>query len=132
MSVSRYAAAALFAGLAACSDNGPTAGDLSVQLASPNTGLERAILVSVKGRVTDVTAPAGAAYGIAFHLFAGDSARVTVIAPAGQFLAAGGLVRIRVNDVGKAASFSARVLDVIAADYVPLDTTGYVLSVIKP
>ncbi len=132
MNPKRYAAAALLAGLAACSDSGPTAGDLSVRLTSPNTGLERAMLVSVKGRVSAVTVPAGATYAIVFHLFAGDSAHVTLIAPAGQTLPTGSLVRIRVSDVSKAASFSARVLDVIAADYTPLDTTGYVLSVIKP
>lgn len=133
MRMKRYAAVALLAGFAACSsDSGPTAGDLSVQLASPNPGLERAILVSVQGKVSNVTAPAGAAYAIAFHLFPGDSAHVTVIAPLGQALPGGALLRIRVDDVGKVASFSARVLDVIAADYTPLDTTGYVLSVIKP
>ena len=90
------------------------------------------MLLSVKGKLTNVTVPAGAAYAIAFHLFIGDSAHVTIIAPAGQALPAGGLLRIRVSDVSKVSAYSVRVLDVIAADYTPLDTTGYVLSVITP
>jgi hypothetical protein len=124
-------ASAALGALAACSD-GPKAGELAVRLATPNTGADRAILFTVKGRLSGAVAPSGASYGVVSTTFPGDSAHIAVIAASGQTLAPGAVALIRVNDIDRFASYTAFVTQVVARDYTQLDTTGYVLSVVKP
>lgn len=124
-------AAATLGVAAACSD-GPKAGELAVKLLTPNVGSDRAILFTVKGRVSGAVAPSGANYGVVSTAFPGDSAHIAVIAAAGQTLAPGAVAHIRVNDIDRFASYTAFVTQVVARDYTQLDTTGYVLSVVKP
>lgn len=131
MSVRRGVMSAVLVALAACSD-GPTAGELAVRLTTPNAGADRAILFTVKGRLSRAVAPPGAAYGVVSTTFPGDSAHIAVIASAGATLAPGAVARITVNDIDRFASYRATLLEVIARDYTALDTTGYVLSVVKP
>lgn len=131
MSVRRGVLSAVLVGLAACSE-GPTAGELAVRLATPNVGADRAILFTVKGRLSRAVAPPGAGYGVVSTSFPGDSAHIAVIAAAGATLAPGAVAHIIVNDIDRFGSYTAFVTQVVAADYTALDTTGYVLSVLKP
>jgi len=124
-------AAAALAALAACSD-GPQAGELAVRLLTPNVGADRAILFTVKGRLSGAVAPSGANYGVVSTTFPGDSTHIAVIAALGQTLAPGAVAHIRVNDVDRFSSYTAFVTQVVAPDYTQRDTTGYVLSVVKP
>ena len=125
---------ALLGGLAAagCDGNeGPTAGELEVRLASPNTD-DRAILLRIGGPQTAVTVPAGSSYRVLVAPLAGDTVRVVVIAPQGAHLTAGALLTLSVPDTRQVASYAARALDVASTTYAQRAVTGYVLTVVKP
>jgi hypothetical protein len=125
---------ALLGGLAAagCGGNeGPTAGELEVRLATPNTD-DRAIRFLLGGERTAVTAPAGTNYRVYTAPRSGDTVIVVVIAPQGGRLAAGALVRLSVPDTRQAASYRTTVQDVAATSYAQRAVTGYALTVVKP
>lgn len=120
------------AAVAGCRDQGPGAGELSVRLGAPRPA-DRAIQFVVTGPLHGVSAPSGTSYRVFADTSAdGDTAHVVVVAPAGSGIAAGELVRIRVNDVQKAGSYAARVVDAATAAYGIGDTAGVTLSVVKP
>jgi type IV pilus biogenesis protein CpaD/CtpE len=126
------AAVVAVGGVACRGDQGPTSGELAVRLVTPRSG-DRAVVFVVTGRLHGVTAPAGSAYRVfADTSVAGDSARVVVVAPSGSGVVAGEIARIRVDDVRKAATYLARVLDVATASYLNGDTSGVSLTVVKP
>jgi hypothetical protein len=125
---------ALLGGLAAagCGGNeGPTAGELEVRLASPNTD-DRAIRFLLGGERTAVTAPAGTNYRVYTAPGPGDTVIVVVVAPQAGRLAAGALVRLSVPDTRQAASYRTTVQEVAAASYAQRAVTGYALTVVKP
>ena len=125
---------ALLGGLAAagCNGNeGPTAGELEVRLATPNTD-DRAIRFLLGGLRTAVTAPGGTNYRVYTAARSGDTVIVVVIAPQGGHLTAGALVRLSVPDTRQASSYRTTVQDVAAVSYAQRAATGYVLTVVKP
>lgn len=126
-------AATLLATAAGCSgDQGPVAGELSVRLATPRSS-DRAILFTVLGRASEVTAAAGRGYAVFTATSAGgDSTSVVVAAPAGGGLAAGELARVAVPDVRKVAAYAVRLVDVAAGTYADGDTAGVSLSIVRP
>jgi len=132
--VRRWLACAACAVVAAgcASDQGPTAGELSVRLATARPA-DRAVLFTVTGHLHGVSAASGSVYRVFADTAAnGDTARVVVVAPAGTGLLAGELARVRVDDVRKAGSYVARVIDAATAAYTVGDTAGMSLSVVKP
>lgn len=125
---------ALLGGLAAagCSGNeGPTAGELEVRLATPNTD-DRAVLIRVIGARTSFAAPAGTNYRVFAPPASGDTSRVLVIAPQSGHLAAGPLLRVSVPDTRKADTYLATVQDVATTSYAQRSVSGYLLTVVKP
>ena len=127
------ALACLAAAAAGCrGDQGPTAGELAVRLATARPG-DRAIVFRVTGPLHAVTLPAGSAYRLFADTSAnGDTAQVVVVAAAGTGLAAGEVARIRVDDTRKAASYAVKVLDVATNAYANGDSAGVVLGVVRP
>ncbi len=126
------AACVAAAGAGCRGEQGPTAGELSVQLtvARPN---DRAVLFQVTGRLHGVAVAAGSAYRVfADTSVDGDTAHVVVVTPAGSGFAAGEVARIRVDDVRKAASYAVSVVDVATATYLNGDTSGVSLTVVIP
>ena len=109
----------------------PVAGELEVRLATPNTD-DRAILLRVGGKQTAVTAPAGTSYRVLVAPLAGDTVRVVVIAPQGNHLTAGALLRLTVPDTRQVDAYVARTLDVASAAYAQRAVAGYTLTVVKP
>ena len=90
------------------------------------------VTVTVLGTGT-VNAPSGSSYRVFADTSAdGDTACAVVVAPVGGGIAAGELARIRVNDVRKVASYTARVADAATAAYIVGDTAGVTLTVVKP
>lgn len=110
---------------------GPTAGELEVRLASPNTD-DRAVLFLLAGAQTAVTAPSGSNYRVLKSPFGTDTVKVLVLAPQGGHLTAGALVRVAVPDTRQAASYTARPLDVATTAYAQRPVTGYQLTVAQP
>ncbi len=131
----RVAVLAAFLGAVAlgCRGNeGPVAGELAVRLATPRNG-DRAVLFTVVGRQSAVTAPPGTSYQVFSTISAdGDTSHVAVVAPAGAGLAAGAIAYLSVPDLGKAGSYVGRVLDVATATYAVDDTAGVSLSFSHP
>jgi hypothetical protein len=126
------AACVAAAGMGCRGEQGPTAGELSVRLTASRPS-DRAIVFLVTGRLHAVTGAAGSTYRVFADTSAnGDSAHVVVVAPAGSGLGAGELARLRVDDVRKAADYTAVVVDVATASYLNGDTSGVSLTVVKP
>lgn len=125
---------ALLGGLAAagCGGNeGPTAGELEVRLATPNSD-DRAVRFLLGGERTAVTAPAGTNYRVFTAPLSGDTVIVVVVAPQAGHLAAGSLVRLSVPDTRQAASYRTTVQDVAATSYAQRAVAGYSLTVVRP
>jgi hypothetical protein len=120
------------AGMGCRGEQGPTAGELSVRLAAPLPN-DRAVLFVVTGRLHGVTAGAGSAYRVFADTSGdGDTAHVAVVAPPGSGLDAGEVARVRVDDTRKVASYAVRVVDAATASYRNGDTSGVVLTVVRP
>jgi len=130
----RLALAAVVAltGSACRGDQGPVSGELAVRLATPRSS-DRAVVFVAIGKLHGVTAAAGSGY----RVFAdtsdnGDTAHVVVVAPSGSGVAAGEIARIRVDDTRQVRNYSARVIEVAAANYLLSDTSGVALTVVRP
>lgn len=124
---------ALLGGLAAagCGTEGPTAGELEIRLATPNTD-DRAVLIRVIGARTSVAVPGGTNYRVYAPPASGDTSRVLVVAAQGEHLAAGPIVRLGVPDTRKADTYRATVQDVATTTYAQRSVSGYLLTVVKP
>lgn len=104
----------------ACGDSsGPTAGTLKVRLQMPvaNTGLDGAILLTVKGPAQLTSAQAGTDLQLFQAGFGADSTRFAII---GTLNTDTDVLLIGVQDVRRAGDYKARV-DQVAA------STGYAL-----
>jgi hypothetical protein len=121
----------LVAVAAACSEQGPVSGELSIRVATPRAS-DRALLFVVTGRQTGVTAAPGSGYLVFAAAGAGDTTRIVVAAPAGRGIAAGEVARLAVADVRQAGSYAVRLADVATAGYGVGDTAGVSLTVVKP
>ncbi len=124
-------AAALLA--TGCSSEGPTAGELSLRLASPHT-YDRAVqLVVTGGPQRGATAPSGSGYIVFADTSAvGDTSRIVVVSAAGTGLAAGEIARIKVPDTRQAGRYVPKLVNVAAAALTVGDTAGVSLSIVRP
>ena len=116
---------------AACSEQGPVSGELAVTIATPRAS-DRAVMFTVTGPQTGVTAAPGSGYFVYAAAGGGDTTRVVVVAPAGRGITAGEVARIAVADVRRIGSYGVRLSDVAAASYAVGDSAGVSLSVSKP
>ncbi len=122
----------LVAALAACSHDGPVAGELAVRLASPRN-TDRAILFRVVGAQHGVTPGTSTTYRVFSDTSsAGDTSWIAVVAPAGQAVVPGEIARLAVPDVRKAGDYKAAVLQVATASLAASDSVGVLLSIVKP
>jgi len=127
----KLVAAALLATAVACGkDNvGPVAGILKIKLAaSPNSGLDGAILLTVTGPVI----PSGAAAQTGFRLFGTPAATTNKFAVTGTLSTGAVLFTIDVPDINKVGQYSATIQQVAASSNFALRSlTSYSLSVTK-
>ncbi len=113
-------------------DQGPVAGELSVQLATPRT-TDRAVLFQVVGPAHGVKGWSSASYRVLSDTSAtGDTSWVAVISPQGTGLATGEIARIAVPDTRKASSYLISFTEAAAADYSVGAFSGITLTVVKP
>lgn len=112
-------------GAGSCSDSsGPVAGELTVSLATPNSGSDGAILFTVTGPA--VLTSATAAPGL--RVFAQPLGTVTRFAVTGA-IANGAVLTIGVSNLSQAAQYSATIQNVAAADFQLRSLSGYSLTV---
>ena len=118
--------AALLAGVLACLDTsvGPAAGLLKVNLTTPNTSGDGAILLTVSGP----TALASARPETGLRLFAQSLGATNHFALTGT-LASGTVLTIGVPDVSRAAAYTATIQQVAASNYQLRALAGYSLTV---
>lgn len=103
---------------------GPTPGEVSVMLQTPNVQ-DGAILFRVTGPVTEVTPARG------FHVSSATTGGTLRIVVAGD-LSAGELVRLRIPDVDLLPSYTVFVEQVASrTDYVLFDPGGYSLGLLR-
>jgi hypothetical protein len=95
-----------------------------VRLATPNAGLDGGILFTVAGP----TPPAAATAAAGLRVFYDSLGAMTAFAVTGP-VPAGVLVRLEVQDVGRAGAYSATVQQVAAGDYTLRPLAGYSLTV---
>jgi hypothetical protein len=123
--------AALIATLAACGggSTGPVAGILKVKLsATPNSGSDGAILLSVSGPAV----PSGASAQTGFRLFGTPSATTNKFAVTGTLATGAILFTISVDDINKVGQYSAAAQQVAASGTFALRPLGgYTLQVTK-
>lgn len=121
------------AAAAGCKDQGPVAGELSVQLTSPRT-TDRAVLFRVTGPAHGVKGwTASANYHVISDTSAtGDTSWIAVITSQGTFLASGEIARFEVPDTRRAGSYVISLTEAAAADYSVGAFAGMALAVVKP
>jgi hypothetical protein len=107
----------------ACSDS-PTPGVLRVNLTTPNSGGDGAILLTVSGPGV----LASAAPGAGLRLFNQPLAATNHFAVTGT-LTSGTILTIEVPDVGKASAYTATIQQVATPTYQLRALTGYSLKV---
>lgn len=122
-------AALLITGVSCGKDgpSGPTAGNLTVWLTSPNTGADSAIVFTVNGPapLTGVTAGTGLRV---FHQPLGGNS--TKIALTGRLLHNVGIVTIGVADVGVVGQYSVTIHGIAQPNYqLRILPGGYALTV---
>ena len=123
----RVLLAVLIALSGACEHNtAPVAGLLRVQLTTPNSGGDRAILVSVTGPavLTSVAAPS------ALRVFSQPPFGTTTKFVVTGTIPSGTILTIGVADVGQAGSYTATVQQAATSTYQLRDLTGYSLTVV--
>jgi hypothetical protein len=119
----RLAWIAILGAALACSDN-PTPGVLKVNLTTPNSGGDGAILLTVTGPGVPVSAVPGAGLRLFTQLFTTTSR----FALTGT-LTSGTILTIEVPDVGKASAYTATIQQVATPTYQLRALTGYSLKV---
>jgi len=119
--------AVMVAGLR-CGDSpsGPVAGALSVRLTSPNSGADRAILLTIDGPTALTSATAGAQLQLFQQPLGGTTTRFAVVGP----LSTGAtILTIGVADVGRVSAYSATIAEIAQTDYQLRSLDGYQLTV---
>ena len=120
------ALAALLGGGCKTGTVAPVAGELTVNLTTPNAD-DGAILLKIAGSggetVTSVTASCSGC-----RIFSGVVSGTEVRAVLTGTIAAGAVARVSVSDVNTPASYSVQILDVASRTYVRRATTGYSLT----
>ena len=126
--VARILLALVLAGALSCGDDatGPRAGVLEIRLATPNAGADGAILFTVVGPAAPSSASAPAGLRVFY-----DSLRATTTFAVTGALPVGPIVRIEVEDVGRAGQYAAVIQQVAAADYTLRAPTGYSLTIAR-
>jgi hypothetical protein len=111
-------------GAGSCGDGvGPVAGVLTVSLATPNSGADGAILLTVSGPgVTSVSAEPG------LRVFSSTLGATNPFAVTGS-LQNGVILRIGVPDTRRAGQYVATIQNVAANDYSLRGPSGYTLTV---
>lgn len=123
--VRALAALALPLALATCS--GPTAGDLTVSLVTPNSD-DGAIVVQVTAsQPQEITGAAAACTGC--KIFSEQVSATELRAVVTGNLVAGPLARISVSDTGSPKSYTVQVVQVASRSYQLRSTSGYSLSI---
>lgn len=112
------------AGSCGSGSTGPVAGQLTVSLATPNSGNDGAILFTLTGP----DAPTMATTATGLRLFSQQLTLVSQFAITGT-LTNGAILTISVPDVGKVKQYVATVRAVAAPDFSLRGTTGYTLTV---
>jgi hypothetical protein len=108
-----------------CGDStGPVAGVLKVVLASPNSGADGAILLTLSGPAPLTSATAGSG----LRLFSQPLGATTRFAITGA-LTNGTVLTIGVPDIRQVASYTATVEQVAATSYQLRPLAGYALTV---
>ena len=107
----------------ACSNN-PTPGVLKVNLTTPHSGADGAILLTVSGPAVLRSATPGAG----LRLFSQSLATTNHFALTGT-LASGTILTIEVPDLDKAKSYTATIQQVAVSNYQLRATAGYSLTV---
>ena len=117
--------AALAAGALACLDTGgPVAGVLKVNLTTPNSGADGAVLLTVSGPA----ALTSAAPGSGLRLFSQPLGTTNRFALTGR-LATGTILMIGVPDLSAAAGYTATIQQVAAPSYQLRVLAGYSLAI---
>jgi hypothetical protein len=111
----------------ACAD-GPVSGELEVRLSGPQQ--VRAVVFNLTGERSAVTAAPGLRAYVAG--LQDDTARVVVVAPAGQTLPTGAIARVAVPDLRRAGTYAASVTEVAGPDYGLQNPSLYTLTVVRP
>jgi hypothetical protein len=122
--------AAVIVAAAACGkdNSGPVAGLLKVTLtATPNSGLDGAILLTVTGPVT----PTSAAPQTGFRVFGTPTGTTSAFAVTGTLGTGSILFTIGVPDINKVSQYSAAAVQVAASNFALRSLTGYTLNVTK-
>jgi hypothetical protein len=112
-----------------CGDDGPTgpvAGTLSVELTSPNTGVDKGILLTVTGPTALTSATAGSGLRLYGPPLGGLETRFALV---GQMSNGVTILTIGVEDVGRVSEYSAAIEGVARADYQLRNLSGYELTV---
>ena len=118
---------ALMGGLSCNDGTGPVAGSLKIELTTPNSGADGAIVVFVTGPVAPLSAAAPAGLR-AFYDSLGITAKLAVTGT----LSAGTILTIGVDDVNRVAEYTATVQQVAATGYqLRPSLAGYALAVTK-
>ena len=115
---------------AACGkeSTGPVAGVLKVNLTTPNSGADGAILLTVTGP----TALTGASAGTGLRLFGQPGAGTSNAFALTGTLKTGAILTIGVADVNKVSQYGAAIQQVAAtADFQLRTLTGYSLTVAR-
>jgi len=120
----RLAWIAILGAALACLDNSPNGGVLKVNLTTPNSGGDGAILLTVSGPDVLVSA----APGVGLRLFTQPLATTNHVALTGT-LRSGTILTIEVPDLGKASAYTATIQQVATPSYGLRTLTGYSLKV---
>jgi hypothetical protein len=108
----------------ACEDSGPKTGLLKVNLTTPNTGGDGAILLTVNGPGVLLSATAGAG----LRLFTQPLGTTNHVALTGT-LRTGTILTVEVPDVDKASAYTATIQQVATPTYQLRSLIGYSLKV---
>lgn len=121
----RFAWTVMLLGAAlACSD-GPNAGILKVNLTTPNSGADKAILLTVNGPGTLLSATPRSG----LRLFSQPFSTTNKVALTGT-LTTGTILAIEVPDISKASEYTATIQQVATPTYQLRALTGYSLKVV--
>ena len=128
--VSTIVALVIVAGGLSCGRDivAPVAGTLRVQLTTPNSGADSAMVLTISGPQSGITGATPGPGLLMFNQPVGGT--VTKFALVGQLNNGATLVTIGVPDVGRVSQYTASVYQVAAPDYsLRPSLAGYALSV---